>query len=144
VARAATADQQFVTLAAQTDMTEAHLGQLAVEHASSQTVKDYAQMLMTDHTSDYDKISALARKSGLMVPTGLDSDHNKKIAPFEKLKGVAFDKRFAHDMFSGHEAATAAYDKESREGQNADLKKYAKDTLPTLEKHKDGAKQLIK
>src|SRR3954454_11377955 len=34
------ADQEFVTFAAQNDMAEAHLGQLAADHASSQAVKE--------------------------------------------------------------------------------------------------------
>lgn len=141
---AQTSDQAFVDLAAQTDMTEAHLGQLAADKASAQGVKDYAQMLVTDHTADYNTITAAATKANLTVPKGLDAKQNKMIAPYEKLKGAAFDRKFAHDMVAGHEAAIAAYDKEARDGQNADLKAYAKQTIPTLEKHRDAAKDLLK
>ena len=140
----ATGDQAFVNLAAETDMTEAHLGQLAANQASSQAVKDYAQMLVTDHTADYDKITAVATKAGLTVPKGLDAKHDKMAMSFEKLKGAAFDRHYIHDMVAGHEAAIAAYEKESKDGQNADLKAYAAATLPTLEKHRDGAKALLK
>src|SRR5579875_2820466 len=139
----ATTDQAFVDLAAQTDMTEAHLGQLAAENASSQAVKDYAQMLVTDHTADYTKLSQIATKAGLTVPKGLDAKQNKMIAPFEKLHGAAFDAHFAKTMVSGHETAIAAYNKESRDGQNADLKGYATADLPALQKHEDGAKELM-
>ena len=141
---AATSDQAFVTMAAQTDMTEAHLGQLAANQASSQDVKDFAQMLVTDHTNDYNQLTATAQKAGLTVPNGIDAQHQHMIAPFEKLKGKMFDRRFAHDMVMGHETAIAAYDKESRDGQNADLKAYAKQDLPTLEKHKTAAQGLAK
>lgn len=141
---AATSDQSFVNLVAQTDMTEAHLGQLAAEQASSQAVKDYGQTLVSDHTADYNQITALATKANLTVPKGLDAEHEKAIAPFEKLKGAAFDRKYIHMMIPGHETAIAAYDKESRDGQNADLKAYAKQTLPTLEKHKAGAQALLK
>lgn len=141
---AATTDQAFVNLAAQTDMTEAHLGQLAANQAASQDVKDYAQMLVTDHTNDYNQLTAVAQKAGLTVPTGIDAMHQKMIAPFEKLKGKMFDTRYVHQMIVGHEAAIAAYDKESRDGQNADLKAYAQQDIPTLEKHKAGAQKLAK
>ena len=141
---AATTDQAFVDLAAQSDMTEAHVGQLAANQASSAAVKDYAQMLVTDHTKDYDQLTAIATKAGLTVPKGLDAKQQKMIAPMEKLKGAAFDRRFAHDMVSGHETAIAAYDKEARDAQNADLKAYAKQGLPILEKHKSGAQDLLK
>jgi putative membrane protein len=140
----ATSDQAFVDLAAQTDMTEAHLGQLAQENASSQAVKDYANMLVTDHTADYTKLTAVATKAGLTVPKGLDAKQDKMIAPFEKLKGKAFDTRYVRTMVLGHEGAIAAYNKESRDGQNADLKAYATEALPTLEKHESGAKDLEK
>ncbi len=141
---AATSDQAFVDLAAQTDMTEAHLGQLAADQAQSQGVKDYAQMLVTDHTADYTQLSAIAGKAGLTVPKGLDAKHDKMIAPFTKLKGRAFDQHYIHEMVAGHEAAIAAYNKESRDGQNADLKAYAQQALPTLEKHETEAKALQK
>jgi putative membrane protein len=137
-------DQAFVTFAAQNDMNEAHVGQLAADRASSQAIKDYARMLVDDHTKAYQQISALGRKAGLEVPTALDASHLKLIAPLEKLKGPAFDRRFVHDIVAGHETATAAYDKESRDGQNPDLKTYAKETVLVLEKHKDQAKQLLK
>ena len=55
-------DQQFVDFAAQTDMVEAHLGQQAGEVASAQPVKDYAQMLVTDHTADYKQLQEWPRR----------------------------------------------------------------------------------
>jgi putative membrane protein len=101
-------------------------------------------MLRSDHTADYAKLTALATKANLTLPKGLDAKQAKMVAPFEKLKGAAFDKRFAHDMVAGHEAAIAAYDKEAREGQNPDVQAYAKATLPDLEKHKSAAQDLLK
>jgi putative membrane protein len=142
----ATADngQKFVDMAAQTDMTEAHLGQLAADQASAQNVKDFAQMLVTDHTSDYTQLGTVATKAGLTVPKGLDAQHAKMIAPFEKLKGAAFDRRFAQEMVMGHQKAIAAYKKEADSGQNADIKAYASQALPTLEKHLQAAQDLQK
>ena len=58
-------DQQFVDFAAQTDMVEANLGQLAQTVASAQPVKDYGQMLVTDHTSDFHQLYDAAHQAGL-------------------------------------------------------------------------------
>jgi putative membrane protein len=137
-------DQQFIDFIAQTDMLEAHLGQLAADHAGSQEVKDYAQMLVTDHTADYQNLTALAAKDGFTVPKGLDAAHNQIIQPFEKLKGAAFDARYIHTMIEGHTQAIQIFTKESMDAQNADLKSDASATLPTLHKHLDGAKDLEK
>jgi putative membrane protein len=137
-------DQQFLDMAAQTDMLEAHLGQMAADHAAGQDVKDYAQMLVTDHTGDYQALTALAAKASLTVPTALDAAHYKMIAPFEKLKGAAFDTRYVHTMVEGHTDAIGVYTKESNDASSADVKAYASATLPALHKHLDAAKDLSK
>ena len=61
-------DQQFVDFAAQTDMVEANLGELADSAASSDQVKSYAHMLVTDHTNDYHNLWDVAHKADLKMP----------------------------------------------------------------------------
>lgn len=139
----AMSDQKFVDFAAQTDMVEANLGQLADSAASSQQVKDYAQMLVTDHTSDFHQLSGVASQANLTMPSAIDTANNKMmIDPFQKLKGAAFDKKYVHEMIAGHTKAIAIYKKEAADATNPALKDYAEQTLPTLQKHLDGAKAL--
>lgn len=141
---ATNSDQKFVDFAAQTDMMEAHLAQLAQDNAESQAVKDYAQMLNTDHTKDYSMLTQTATKAGLTVPQGLDAAHDRMIAPLAKLKGAAFDHRYIQLMITGHEQAIAQYKKEAGDAQNPDIKAYAQQALPVLQKHLDGARDLEK
>ncbi|HZU09208.1 MAG TPA: DUF4142 domain-containing protein [Pseudacidobacterium sp.] len=141
----AMSDQQFVDFAAQTDMVEANLGQLAGTVASSQQVKDYAQMLVTDHTNDFDQLYKVAQQANLNRPNAIDAQHNKAmIDPFQKLKGAAFDHRYVHEMIAGHTKALAVYKKEAAEAHDPALKSYAEQSLPVLQKHLDGAKALEK
>jgi putative membrane protein len=137
-------DQQFVDFAAQTDMMEANLGQLAGNAASSQEVKDYASTLVTEHTSDYGQLSTAAKQANLNVPNAINTEHNKMIAPFEKLKGAAFDHKYAQEMVTGHTKAIAIYTKEADSAQNDAIKSYAQTALPVLQKHLTGAKDLEK
>lgn len=125
-------------------MTEAHLGQLAQDNGGSQAVKDYGQMLATDHTNDYNQLTAAASKTGLSVPKSIDPKHLQMIAPLAKMKGAAFDHRFIQMMITGHEAAIAAYSREIKNGQNADVKNYAQTAMPVLQKHLDDATGLQK
>ena len=136
-------DQQFVTLAAQTDLVEANLGQLAQNAASSQAVKDYGQMLETDHTASYQKLWSLAAQANVTVPGAIDSQNNKAvIGPMNKLTGKAFDRRFIQDMIAGHTKAIAAFKKEADDATNPAIKSYAQDTIPVLQKHLDDAKAI--
>jgi len=138
-------DQKFVDFAAQTDMVEANLGQLAQSASSSQPVKDYAQTLVTDHTNDFKQLYTVAHGANLTMPDAIDTENNKTIiGPFEKLKGEAFDHRYIHDMVAGHTKAIEIYKKEAADAENPALKSYAEAALPVLEKHLDGAKALEK
>ena len=142
-AGAAMTDQDFVNFAAQTDMVEANLGQLAQNAASAQDVKDYGQMLNTDHTQDFGQLNTAAQQASLTVPTAIDAEHNKAmIDPFQKLNGAAFDHKFAAEMVAGHTKAIAVYKKEAADAQNPAIKSYAAAALPVLEKHLAGAKAL--
>lgn len=138
-------DQQFVDMAAQIDMVEANLGQLAGNTAESQPVKDFGQTLVTDHTSDYQQLSTAAKQANLNVPTAIDAEHNKAmIDPFQKLKGAAFDRKYAQEMVAGHTKALAMYKKEAADAQNDAIKSYAQAAIPVLEKHLSAAKDLEK
>lgn len=138
-------DQKFVDFAAQTDMVEANLGQLASSAASSQEIKDYGQMLVTDHTKDFGQLSEAATQASLKVPRAIDSEHNKTmIDPFQKLRGATFDHKYIQEMIAGHTKAIAIYRKEAADAQNPALKSYAETALPVLEKHLSSAKDLEK
>jgi putative membrane protein len=136
-------DQKFLDFAAQTDMVEAHLGKLAQDSAGKQPVKDYAQMLVHDHTQDFGKLQTLATQTSLTMPNAIDAAHNKSmVGPFHSLKGSAFDHKYIQDMIAGHTQALATYKKEAHDAQNPEVRAYAEETIPTLQKHLDGAKAL--
>ena len=138
-------DQKFVDFAAQTDMVEANLGQLAQSASSSQPVKDYAQMLIADHTKDFNQLYDAAHQANLTRPDAIDDESYKTmIEPLEKLQGAAFDHRYIQEMIAGHTKAIAIYKKEAADAQNPALKSYAEEALPVLQKHLDGAKVLEK
>lgn len=143
--KAAMGDQQFIDFAAQTDMVEANLGQLAQNAAGSQEVKQYGQMLASDHTSDYQQLSHVASETSLNLPSAIDAQHNKMmIDPLQNLKGAAFDHKFIQEMIAGHTKAIQVYTNEAARAQNQTIKSYAEEALPVLKKHLEDAKSLEK
>jgi putative membrane protein len=144
-AGAAMTDQQFIDFAAQTDMVEANLGQMAASVGASEEVKNYGQTLMSDHTTDFNELYKVAQQANLTRPDAIDAEHDKAmIDPFQKLKGAAFDKKYIHEMVAGHTKAIEVYKKEASDAQNPAVKTYAEQALPTLQKHLDNAKALEK
>ena len=136
-------DQKFLDIAAQTDMVDANLGQLAKGVGGTESVKDFGQMLVTDHTHDFEQLQSLAKQTGLTVPTAIDTERDKTtIAPMHALKGNAFDHKYIQDMVAGHEDAVALYKKEAKDAESPAIRSYAEDTLATLQKHLADAKAI--
>jgi hypothetical protein len=66
-------DASFLAMAAQADMTTAHLGQDAADRGATEKVKDLGATLARDHTSDYNTLAELAGKTGETIPKSIDA-----------------------------------------------------------------------
>ncbi len=71
------ADKQFMIMAAKTDMTEAHEGQIAEHQATRADVKNFATTLVQDHTESYRRLSELSAKTGVSIPKGIDASKDR-------------------------------------------------------------------
>ena len=129
------ADKQFMINAAKADMTEAHEGQLAQNQGVSDQVKSLGRTLDQDHTQNFQQLQALASKTGVTLPTGIDTAKIATIKQLEHLKGAAFDRAFARDEVTTHKEAIAMFKREAEHGSDPDVKAFAQQTLPVLEKH---------
>lgn len=135
-------DAQFMKKAAEANMTEAHLGQMAEAQASQQSVKDFGQTLSKDHTSAYESLTILANKMGEAIPKAIGRDQT--IERLMHLKGSAFDRAFSQDEVQSHKGAIALFKNEAEHGENADVKAWAKSMIPTLEGHLQTAESIAK
>ena len=87
-------DKEFLITAARTDLIEAHEGQMAEKQASHADVKDLGKTLVQDHTQSYQQLTALAAKTGVSIPKGIDAAKDRTIAQLAPLKGARFDHQF--------------------------------------------------
>jgi putative membrane protein len=138
------ADKQFLVTAAQTDMTEAHEGEMAESQANRADVKDLGQTLVKDHTQSYGELSMLAAKTDVAIPKGINSGKIPSIQQLAHLKGARFDHQFATDEVAAHRHAIVVYKREAEHGEDADVKAYASKMVPVLEKHLQLAEQCAK
>jgi putative membrane protein len=136
------ADGRFMKMAAEANMTEAHLGQMAEAQASHKAVKDFGQTLSMDHTNAYAALTVLANKTGETIPKAIG--HDRTIESLKHLRGKAFDRVFTQDEVQSHKAAIAAFRNEAEHGENPDVKAWAKTVIPTLEGHLRTAETLAK
>jgi putative membrane protein len=128
-------DESFYKDAAQANLAEIQLGKLAREKSQNQSVKDYGDMMVKDHTAANDKLGKLAAGKGVDLPTSPSIAQMASKTKLEVLTGDTFDKSFIKTMADDHKDAIDAFQKEAQGGQDADAKAFAKSTLPKLESH---------
>jgi putative membrane protein len=138
-------DQQFIQTAAQTDMLEAHVTQMAEKQSSRKGIKDFSASASLDDTTNYQSLCSIANNLGLPVPKGIDAQGNKLVDELTKAKtGHQFDRRFVRQEVNTDQQAVAAYEQEAQSGQNPALKSFASKQLPTVKLHLYEAQDLAK
>lgn len=137
-------DRSFATKAAQGNMTEAEMGNLAKQRGSTQQVKDYGKMLVDDHTKANNDLKQIVAKQGLTLPTDVTAAQRREIDRLSKLSGTQFDREFAKVSVKDHRDDIKEFQTEIDHGQNEALKSYASNTMPVLQKHLNAAQNLEK
>jgi putative membrane protein len=99
-------------------------------------VKDYAKMLVTDHTAMGKKVKDAAGTSVTEPTTPPDT------SALDGKTGNDFDKAFVDQMVTDHQNAVALFDNASKNASTDKAKKLASDALPKLQKHLDEAQKL--
>ena len=136
------ADQTFVTKAAEGGMAEVEMAKLAKSSAESEEVKAFAQKMVDDHTKANDKLAAIANEKDAKLPSAPGAEHQKKLDELKKLSGAAFDAKYMKIQVEAHEKMHGLMKQQAKSGADADLKAFASETLKTVKEHEASAKQI--
>lgn len=136
------ADRSFIMQAEKDNIEERMLGRLAREKSQNSGVQDYGKMLSQDHGAALQKLVALMNKYGISQPPTLPEERKDAVNDVKGLSGQAFDRKFVDMMVQDHQKAIADFQHAASVAQNNDVKKYAQDQIPVLQKHLDKAKEL--
>src|SRR5262249_7608764 len=97
--------------------------------------KDFGKRMQQDHSRANDELKKLAADKGVELPTTLDKKHQGMLDKFAKVSAADFDRKYMDDMVSDHKDDVKKFQKQADKGKDADLKKWAGQTLPTLKEH---------
>jgi putative membrane protein len=128
-------DMTFANKAAISDMFEIQAGKLAQDQAKDKDVKQFGSHMVSDHTKTSDAMKEMAQKKSMTLPTKLDSEHQQKLDKLRGMKGEQFDSAYMQGQVDAHQTAVSLFRDEAQNGKDADLKRFAEQTLPTLEQH---------
>jgi putative membrane protein len=135
------ANQAFLKKAIEGNFAEVSMGELAQKNGNSEGVRAFGQMLQTDHGQANEKAKAAAGDMKVTAPTGPSSKQKSDHDRMAKLSGAKFDQDFAKHMVDDHKKDIAEYQKAAKKDDAAG--RYAKEALPTLQKHLETAQKLM-
>lgn len=119
---------------------EVELGQLAEKRAASPDVKEFAAMMVQDHTRAGNKLKDVAKKENVELEK--DDDARDNYERLSKLSGGDFDKEYIDLMVKDHKDAVDALQDQANNADHADVKTWAAETLPRVKHHLEVAQQI--
>jgi putative membrane protein len=135
-------DQDFLVKASEGNVSEIKLGQLAVHKANNEQVKQFAQRMVDDHTKAQQQLVNETEGSNIIDPDHVTKDAADLYDKLNKESGTDFDKDYMKAMVNDHQDDLNTFQDEIKNGKNEQLKTYAQNTLPVLQKHLESAKQI--
>jgi putative membrane protein len=139
------------------NVAEIKLGELAKTHAQNAAVKQFAQMMVTDHTKAKNDLKQAVKGQGIEEPTQLDAKHQALYDKLNGLKGADFDREYITAMVDGHREVKGMLDaRADRPGTakgtsgtaNSQLdtavNQWASKALPTVSHHLQRAEEISK
>jgi putative membrane protein len=128
-------DESFYKKAAEAGMAEVEAGHLAQQKATSPEVKEFAAMMVKDHTAANQKLMKIASTKNIKLPKGPGMMNKAKEKTVDMKSGDSFDKGYIKDQIKAHEDTVALLQKEIDSGKDPEAQAFAKETLPKVKAH---------
>jgi putative membrane protein len=141
-------DPQIAMIAVTADNVDIDAGKLASSKTTNPQVKEFADLMVRDHTSVNDQATALAKKLNVTpeesaTSKSLKADGEKMKTKLEGLSGAAFDKAYVDNEVTYHQTVLDALDKTLiPNAKNAELKSLLESVRPVIASHLQHAKTL--
>jgi putative membrane protein len=135
-------DKDFMSNAAKAGYDEIQLAQLALKKSKNESVRDFAQKIITDHTKANEDLAKIATKKNVTLPDSTTMGAKGTEAKLKMLSGRHFDQSFVKGMVDDHQDAISKFDTEATQGSDPDVKEFASSTQSTLKDHLSAAQEL--
>lgn len=134
---------EFTIQAAQSNMAEIKLSQLAMERSQNEQIRKFAQQMLTDHEKAGKELKAIAGTMGATVPTDLTAKQQAALAALNQQSGTQFDSAYVRQMQKDHDEAVALFERAGATEQlEPTMRAFARKMLPTLQAHQQSAHKL--
>lgn len=136
--------QEFANTVAASDAFEIESAKLAQSKAGDKRLKDFAAMMIANHTESTAKLKAAGAKSNLkIVPDAkLTDEQSANLDTLKSATGEDFDMAYRSQQMVAHNKALEAVQHYAIAGDVIELKEFAAEVAPVVQKHLDAIKAL--
>jgi putative membrane protein len=135
-------DSTFVASQISSNNAEIQAGQLALQRSSNQTVRDYAQKMVTDYSAANGQLIQIASQHGVQTPMGLTPNDQDALTKLAQLDGQAFDRAYIDTMIRAHDTTVLEMNDELKRGLSQYVSAYVQNVRPTVMQHAQLAQQV--
>ena len=129
-------DRNFFEKAAKSGMKEIAVSQSVVDRLTNPQVKQFAQMMVDDHTGANAELASLAAAKGVTLPV-----QDTKLTEKWSKKTDELDEDYMEEMVSDHKDAVKLFE-DAAKSKDPQISAFAAKTLPKLQAHFTQAKTL--
>jgi putative membrane protein len=118
-------------------------GRLAETKATSAAIRSYAHLMVTTHIPVVDALNViLKRKDITPSSTLLHGAYDAMIYTLTADRGAAFDRNYVNGQVEYQKGNAALFEQEIQNGNDPELKEFARQTLPKIVDHLQRAEKL--
>ncbi len=136
-------DQEFVTQARQSDLTEIQTSQLALQRAKSPEVKKYAERMINEHKNSSQQLTKIAQQKGYKLPTTIGDANKTLLTQLTNAAGTDFDQAYMQAQVTAHTKTLANYQNYINKGKDSELKAFASKTASVVDTHLKMAQSMV-
>jgi putative membrane protein len=131
----------YVAKAGAGDLYEIQSSQMAANRARRPAVREFAQMLITDHNRSTRMVADAARSDGLSPPPPmLEPAQRTMLRQLERARD--FDRTYLMQQIPAHQQALTLHRNYARMGSARTLRNTARDIVPVVQQHLARAREL--
>ena len=135
----------YVANAGASDLYEMQSSQIALQKSQNASVRQFAQMMITDHTQTTQTVMAAAQAAGMTPPPPmLMPMQADMIAQLQSANGADFDRMYLSQQVQAHQMALALHSNYMKHGDTPQLRQAASSAVPIVRMHLDRVKSLAR
>lgn len=131
---------KFLMAAAEMQLEEISLGKLAQQKGTTPHVKELGKMMEVDHTKTLAELNTLAQSKSVVIPATATEDSMETQKDLMEKEGNDFGKAYSDMMVDHHEDAIELFEKAATDSEDAEIKAWATEKLPSMRTHLEHAK----